>query len=437
MPPIQNTCSPGLGIRLDRNHHSYQPGDTIVGWVYRTSPVVCPDAAVKVSLHGATRTRMRSGVRWADTYQGQFTIIEGDKNKQELFRGPLHIDAASGSDQSRQEWPFAFTLPTHVDLSWFANSKHSREVYMPLSGGSIGVEPLPASFQKIQDGEYNEGIVEYYLRASLELRSKDAPDALAALLPIKILPSLPEKVPSFENSLQLNREPVPFQVPNFSLGSKPHLSKSQKMKNLLKSSSASQSTHEIHTWVPSVLQINDRRPIGFLLHITPTGKNAPELIEELAPTVQLKRFEVQIESLIGIKAETTYGSIDDGWKSNVDLTKHISPSFFSKIVIPSTEDLPPIDLGQMMNFHLPSFNMPDALSPSFSICNIKVEHTIHWQVDYEIAGRACKARGSQSLLLLPAADACYPPVDNQADSNVQLPPYQASAATAAPVYSKE
>uniref|UniRef100_A0A8H7TQ97 Arrestin-like N-terminal domain-containing protein n=1 Tax=Bionectria ochroleuca TaxID=29856 RepID=A0A8H7TQ97_BIOOC len=433
MPPIQNTCTLGLSIRLDKKHDRYRPGDTIIGWVYRTSPVVCPDAAVKVSLHGATRTRMRSGVRWADTYQGSFTIIEGEKNRQELFRGPLHI----GPDQSRQEWRFAFTLPTHIDLSWFANSKHSREFFMPASGGSVGVEPLPASFQKLEDGEYNEGIVEYYLRASLELRSKDHPDALDALLPIRILPSLPEKMPSFEDSLQLNREPVPFHVRNFTLGSKPHLSKSQKMKNLLKSSSASKSTHEIHTWVPSVLQINDPRPMGFLLHVTPTGENAPELIEKLAPTVRLKRVEVQIESLTGIKAETTYGSIDDGWKSNKDLTKNISPSFFSDIVIPSTEDLPPIDLGQMMDIHLPSPNMPDALSPSFSICNIKVEHTIHWQADYEIAGRACKTRGSQSLLVLPSADACHQPAESQEGSGAQLPPYQDSAATAAPEYTEE
>ncbi|CAH0023259.1 unnamed protein product [Clonostachys rhizophaga] len=433
MPPIQNTCTPGLGIRLDKKHDSYRPGDTIVGWVYRESPVVCPDAAVKVSLHGATRTRMRSGVRWADTYQGHFTIIEADKNKQELFRGPLHIDAAS----SWQEWRFAFTLPTHIDLSWFANSKHAREFFMPVSGSSVGVEPLPASFQKLEDGEYNEGIVEYYLRASLELRSKDHPDAQDALLPIRILPSLPEKVPSFEDSLQLNREPVPFHVPNFTLGTKPHLSKSQKVKNLLKSSSASQSTHEIHTWVPTVLQVNDPRPLGFLLHVTPTGENASELIEKLAPTVRLKRVEVQIESLTGIKAETTYGSIDDGWKSTKDLTKHIPPSFFSDIVIPSTEDLPPIDLGQMMDIHLPSPDMPDALSPSFSICNIKVEHTIYWQVDYEIAGRPCKARGSQRLLVLPSADACHPPAGSQEGSGEQLPSYHWKSAAATQVYSKK
>ncbi|VUC37412.1 unnamed protein product [Clonostachys rosea] len=435
MPPVPNTCTPDLGIRLNREDCIYRPGETIVGWVYRTSNIAS-EAAVKVSLHGASRTRMRSGVRWADKYQGQFDIFQGDKNRQNVFQGPLYIGKGDNGEEKGQEWPFAFKLPTHVDFSWVADKKYGREYFKPI-GGAIGKEPLPGSFE-MSDGDYNEGLVEYYLRATFELQNRGKPESQGAILPIRIVASAPEKAASdVDNSLHLSKSTMSVTISDLSLTQsepKPQLSTSQKVKNMLRSSSTG--THikcELQTWAPTVLQIDDPKPLSFLLHAEITWPKMSQLTEQMAPTVRVVFVEVGIESVVDIKTETTFGSIDDCLKSYKSLTKHITSSHISDITIPSAEKLPPIDIGHAVDIRLHSSSLSDTLSHSFSICNIKAEHILHWRIECEIEGRSCKTSGSQPIVILP------PPVDRQSGSDLvaKLPSYQYAVATAAPMYEME
>ncbi|CAH0044391.1 unnamed protein product [Clonostachys solani] len=435
MPLIPNTCTPDLGIRLDREDNIYRPGETVLGWVYRTSHVVS-EASIKVSLHGVSRTRMRSGVRWADKYQGQFDIFQGDKNRQSVFQGPLHIGKGDDREELGQEWPFAFKLPTHIDFSWVADKKYGREYFKPI-GRAIGREPLPGSFE-MSDGDYNEGLVEYYLKATLELQRGGKSESQAAILPVRIVASAPEKAGSdVDNSLQLSKSIMSVEISDLSLTPsepKPQLSTSQKLMNILRSSSTgTQIQCELQTWAPAVLQIDDPKPLSLLLHAKTTWPRMSQLAEKMAPAVRVNFVEVGIESVVDIKTETTFGSIDDCLKSYKSLTKHIPSSYFSDITIPSAEKLPPIDVGHAVDIRLQSSSLPDTLSHSFSICNIKADHILHWRIECEIEGRSCKTSGSQPIVILP------PAVERQAGSDfiAELPSYQCAVATAAPMYEME
>jgi hypothetical protein len=153
MPQTFSTSRPQLGIRLEGNQ-SYSPGDTIIGYVYRKTRAVSPNSTVSISLSGRTKSKMvvRRGNNNSSTYRGRFNLIPRTGYSPTIFKGPLHIRG----DGDEAVWPFAITLPKHVDPASYSGADQ-KESYLPLqkrdydlpstytlrtSGSTEGIPPL-------------------------------------------------------------------------------------------------------------------------------------------------------------------------------------------------------------------------------------------------------------------------------------------------------
>ena len=415
MPQTTVLTSPGLSIRLEGTQDGYSPGDTIVGYVHRKVSIVSPDAVVKIYLHGRSKSKMTvSHGQSTSRYRGRFNLIAPTYG-QKIFEGTLHIPP--GEEQS---WPFAVTLPTHVDHKYLAPGVPQEQSYLNLDKKNVVTHPLPSSFAVHQSGFATnmEGFVEYVLEAKLQYAKASTRESCEAQLPIRVTRKmLDPPIADF----QLKRWQQFQSITSWHLIPEMETAKltfSQKTKKMFGTSSVPVFKFQLQVDVPSVLQLDNPNHFQFKVRAVPSWEGSSEVLRDVYPKIRLTSLVVQIESHTEIICEGTM------WPHTAD-TKHtvsvpMNGVLFRKepVYIPCNKDWPALDLGELLNMRISSRE----LSPNFTTYNIKRTHSLYWKLEVDVVGESTGGSGTRMIKILPASDERGAPAYSQGGESSSAPP---------------
>ncbi|KAG5795640.1 hypothetical protein H9Q69_005319 [Fusarium xylarioides] len=381
MPQTSPSMSPALGIRLEGNQRSYSPGDTIIGCVYRKSPIVSPDSSVTISLSGRAKSKIvihRASTNSTASYRGCFNLIPESACSQKIFQGPLHIE--SGGDE--QTWPFAITLP---------KSHSTIDLYT---------------------GE-TEGFVEYFVKATLRATAKGHVDMTEAVLPFNVINLSPDP-PVADFGLKGSRSRQTMSSYRLVPGMEDvKLSFSQKMKQSFSTSSVPEFVYNLLVDVPTVIQLENPTPIPFKLRVVPDLNATSEIIRQIPQKVKLTSVSMRIVSSTEVISEGTLFSQTNEKREEVDLCDESAINRIQgDIYVPCTDEEPPLDIGAILGLRLEQLRPGSAhrpsslakLNPTFTTYNIRHSHRLTWKVIGEIAGERFSALGAVPLKILMPSD---------------------------------
>ncbi|RBQ79286.1 hypothetical protein FVER14953_09956 [Fusarium verticillioides] len=407
MPQTGPSMSPELGIRLEENQHSYSPGDTIIGYVYRKSPVVSPDSSVTISLSGRAKSKIvihRASTNTTTSYRGRFNLIPESACSQNIFQGPLHIE--SGGDE--QTWPFAITLPKYVDPRYLQGGRQDQS-YLPL-GATDHI--LPSTFTLRSIGE-TEGFVEYFMKATLRATAKGHVNVTEAVLPFDVINLSPDP-PIADFGLKGSRSRQTMSSYRLVPGTEDvKLSFSQKIKQSFSTSSVPELVCNLLVDVPTVIQLENPTPIPFKLRVVPDLNATSEIIRQIPQKVKLTSVSMRIVSSTEVISEGTLFSQTNEKREENDLCVESAMNRIQgDIYIPCTDEGPPLDIGAILGLRLEQLrpgspHRPSSLvklNPTFTTYNIRHSHRLTWKVIGEIAEERFSALGAVPLKILMPSD---------------------------------
>ncbi|CVL02486.1 uncharacterized protein FMAN_00015 [Fusarium mangiferae] len=407
MPQTGPSMSSALGIRLEGNQNSYSPGDTIIGCVYRQSPIVSPDSSVTISLSGRAKSKIvihRAETNNAASYRGRFNLIPESACSQKIFQGPLHIE--SGGDE--QTWPFAITLPKHVDPKDLQGGRQEHS-YLPL-GATDHV--LPSTYTLRALGE-TEGFVEYFVKATLRVTGKGHIDTTEAVLPFNVINLSPDP-PIADFGLKGSRSRQTMSSYRLVPGMENvKLSFSQKIKQSFSASSVPEFAYNLLVDVPTVIQLENPTPIPFKLRVVPDLSATSEILKEIPQKVKLISVSMRIVSSTEVICEGTLFSQTNEKREEIDLCVESALNRIQDdIYIPCTDEGPPLDIGAMLGLRLEQLrpgtpHRPSnlvKLNPTFATYNIRLSHRLTWKVIGTIAGERFSALGAVPIRILMPSD---------------------------------
>ncbi|KAF7554445.1 hypothetical protein G7Z17_g2913 [Cylindrodendrum hubeiense] len=410
MPQTSLRSSGILGIRLQHGQISYAPGDTITGCVFRTSKTVSPKASVTISLHGRTKslTSESRGMGASVTYRGRFNLVNSSRSKQRIFHGPLHIPNAG----QEQAWPFAITIPTHVDHTTLGSTPRDQS-YLPLDSGDFATRPLPSTFTLNHNGFTCdlEGFVEYFLKAELRLIEKGSEVVVDAILPFNVVvlnpgpPIVDFKTKAFRGSCVVSSYRL---VPG---NEDAQLSFSQKTKQLFATTNVPKFGLTLHIDFPTVIQLENLNPVPFLIRLAPDWHRTSQDVQGIPQKARLTRLSMKIVAATEIRCEGTFSPHHEDTKMQSDLDIASAIGHLGRdIYIPCTEESPPVNVGEMINLRIGYHGRlgqrysHEALGPSFKTYNIRQSHSLNWAISLEMAGQSFKVSSSTPLTILPPSD---------------------------------
>ncbi|KAF5716823.1 hypothetical protein FMUND_6119 [Fusarium mundagurra] len=387
MPQTGPSMSSKLGIRLEGNQRSYSPGDTIIGCVYRKSPVIV--------IHRANNTT---------TYRGRFDLIPESACSQKIFQGPLHIE--SGGDE--QTWPFAIKLPKHVDPRYLQGGGQD-ESFVPL-GATDHVLPSTYTLRALGN---TEGFVEYFLKATLRVTRKGHIDMTEAVLPFNIINLSPDP-PIADFGLKGSRSRQTISSYRLVPGMEDvKLSFSQKVKQSFSASSVPEFVYNLLVDVPSVIQLENPTPIPFKLRVVPDSNGTSEIIKQVPQKIKLLSVSMRIASSTEVICEGSLYPHTKERREEIDLCVESAINRIQDdIYIPCTDEGPPLDIGAILGLRLEqsrpgSLHRPSSLpklNPTFTTYNIRHSHRLTWKVIGEIAGERFSALGAVPLKIVMPSD---------------------------------
>ncbi|KAJ3524500.1 hypothetical protein NM208_g12040 [Fusarium decemcellulare] len=425
MPQTTTAASPALGIRLE-DGPTYAPGDTICGVVYRKAPAVSPKCTVTIQLAGRAKSKIvvSRGNNSSSTYRGRFNLIPKQGNHHKIFQGPLHVTGQN----DEQVWPFAVTLPTHVNPSYLG-ALDQESAYIPLSTTN---HPLPSTFTLHTSG-FTEGFVEYFLHAQLSMMRDSRYTSAESTLPIKVN-SLNPDPPIADFSLRLSR--ISQLVTSYRLVpgmEDAKLSFSQKMKQTFSTSSVPEFSFTLEVEVPTKLQLDNPTPLPFRVRAVPKWDKTSDVIKEIPQKIRLTHASLRICSSTEVICE---GSLYPHTKDKimeVDLNVNQALKMHeNEIYIPCTDEWPPLDVGELANLHVSRQRgrAYGSLTENFTTYNIKHTHMLKWALRAEVAEETVDAMGATHLKLLPASDDRNQPRAEAGSSSQEVqPPLEQRAAS--------
>ncbi|KAF4428940.1 hypothetical protein FACUT_9203 [Fusarium acutatum] len=405
MPQTVLSMSSALGIRLEGDQRSYSPGDTIIGCVYRKSPVVSPDSSVTISLAGRAKSKIViHRTNSTSTYRGRFNLIPESAYSQKIFQGPLHIE--SGSDE--QTWPFAITLPKHVDPRRLQGGGQDQG-FLPL-GATDHVLPSTYTLRAVGN---TEGFIEYFVKATLRVTGQGRIDMTEAVFPFNVINlSLDPPIADFGLKGSRNRRTVSSYrlVPGMEDAK---LSFSQKMKQSFSTSSVPEFVYDLLVDVPTVIQLENPTPIPFKLRVVPDFNGTSDIIKETPQKAKLSSVSIRIVSSTEVICEGTLVPHRKEKREEIDLCVESAISRIQgDIYIPCMDEGPPLDIGVILGLRLeqlrPGSPHPPSsltkLNPTFTTYNIRHSHRLTWKVIGEISGERFSALGAVPLKILMPSD---------------------------------
>lgn len=429
--------SPFLGIEFDDNREFYFPGDTIIGRVNRKSRIVCPDARIRISLHGRAKSKMVSGANSHQTYRGRFALLDGRRHSQVIFSGPLHIAA---DDREGQEWPFAMTIPTHCD-PLTAQSFSEQDTFVPVHRDCSSAEELPPSMAATSSysGRF-EGFIEYFIRADLTTRGNSNMDMHTAIMPFQIRrcqagpPIVDFKLRRVPCSRSLSSQRL---IPGMENA---ELSKSQRMKKFFGTSSVPSMAFRFEVDSPSVIQLDSPEAMPFRLQATPDWDKSSEIIRNVPQMIKVTGLTLKIRQITEIRCEGTISTHEDQTDDTMEI--HFDePLRQTPVEFLCTDQCPRIDIGAAIGLRIGPYgaigikkgfiNAGTCLYPDTVIYNIRVAHKMTWLLKLEVAGEEMELRanrGERPVIILAESDdrepfsAAPPPlVTERADSWIRPP----------------
>ncbi|RYP50910.1 hypothetical protein DL768_003670 [Monosporascus sp. mg162] len=430
MPQTLAQASPNLEILLDGARNSYRAGDTISGRVSRTAPLVASHARLAIQLCGRTKSKMvvSRGQAGTSTYRGRFNLFNSERNKRDLFEGPIHIEADGGN----QDWGFTLTVPSGPDPSAVVAGNDQKFSYLPLGHHDIQTHPLPPVF-------YTSGFfisttyhcfVEYFLEAKLHISAAGGDEQVQrAVVPLSILPL---STPDILTEFPLTKQSFLCRISTyrFTHGEEAGgLSLGQKTREFFGSSKVPQFTFSLQVEHPVVLQVENSINIPFRLLVLPDYDQTSEAIRDSPHTVTLTSmtFEIKVSTKLICRGTLSPHTADQTRKVGADLKSAIDQRH-EPIVLPSGDKAEPLDVGDLLQLNLTSLisrgvrallkRQTARLYPSFTTYNIKNAHKLRWTLTVMAAGVTTEVSSEADLTLLPGPLGELPPYEE----NEELPP---------------
>ncbi|SPJ70307.1 uncharacterized protein FTOL_00035 [Fusarium torulosum] len=405
MYPASLRINDSLGIRLDRV--SFVPGDTITGYVFRKTPIVCPDTIIQLCVHGNARSR--SGASKA-----AFDLLYFKEHYAILHNGPLHIE--NGNEGAR--WDFSITLPHRVDPR--LNRRHGYGFYIPLDSRP----ELPASYRFQGYGE-GDAFVAYHVGVTLYLNIHGGTEELSAVHPFTIERFHPGP-PLVDFAVERWRYHRGVKSRLLIPGEEDaKLSLRQSFKQSFTMAKDPEFKFDFYVQLPTVIQLDAPTPIPFRMLLSPNWGATSEIIrdvpQEVKPVsikcwvVTHTQFILEKSSVVDRITETDLGLV------------HAINDLNTRIRIPCTTVWRPIDIGEMVNLRIgkgtgfPRDDTQPKLTHSFCTFNIKVKHKLRWAVKCDIQGERFLVDGISDLVItMPssgrvAGSGSIGPIDSLAD----------------------
>ncbi|PKS09628.1 hypothetical protein jhhlp_004247 [Lomentospora prolificans] len=408
MPSTTKLIGPPLGIRLQGELSTYAPGDTIIGTVYRTAPIVSTRSVVKITLHGRAKSKMvvSRGQGGSKTYRGRWTVVQDTET---LFDGPLHIEIRG----TGMEWPFAITIPETSNPKWIRYS-NPKESFIPVGPEDVGSHPLPATFAACRVGFSTnmECFVEYYLQASIQNTRDGSVHTQEATFPIAMQNFHPgPPIADF----QIRRQAMFCSVSSYRLVpgmENGNLSWGQATRHFFKFSKVPNYNFKFVVDTPTVIQLDNPLPMPFTLRAIPNWDQTSEIIRDVHQDIKLELVSLSLKSYTGILCEGTFmpHSVDTSQKHHL-LTNYAFSAAGAQVFVPCTHDAPSVDIGGLINLRINARGLVGQkypalfpIHPTFTTYNIKHTCFLHWHVLLSIRGESVKRTGEHMVTILPPSD---------------------------------
>jgi hypothetical protein len=383
MYPPSLKISDSLGIHLDRE--SYVPGDTIIGHVFRKTPIICPYSIIQLCVHGNARSR------WGLS-KSSFGLLYFQDHYAILHRGPLHIE--SGSEGAR--WHFNITLPHRVDPRLNMRHEYGCDITSDLR------PELPASYKFQGNGEV-DAFVQYHVAVRLYVKGHGRTETVGAVHPFTIERFHPGP-PLVEFAVERWRYHRGVNSRLLIPGVKDvKLSLRQSFKQSFTMPKDPDFKFDFYVELPMAIQLDGPTPIPFKMLVSPNWAETSEIIRDVPQEVKLMsiqcwivthtQFILEKSSVVDRTAETDLGLV------------HAINDLNTTIRIPCTTAWRPIDIGEMINLRIgkgtgfPRDDTQPKLTHSFSTFNIKVKHKLRWSVKCDIQGERFLAEGISHLVI--------------------------------------
>lgn len=394
------------------------------------------DGLLTICLNGRAKSLILVSVlnNTTNTYRGRFNLLDTSINTDKIFQGPIHIPKS----EEEHVWPFAIKIPTNVDPT-AADPASQILSRLPADSESITSGPLPSSFEVETHGNRSTtmGFVEYFLRAELQLTGQGSVDVSEALFPIII-----QSMHPYPSIVDFKLQPIisTRSISSFRLlpgNEKSGPSFSQRTKKLFGSSKVPGLCFNAQVDFPSVIQIDNPKPIPFTIRLTPDSTKCTENIRGASQKFKLTRITMKIVAKTQMFGEGVTRSHEADTTEELDLDPMgLFDGLDGPIFISCSEKSPRVDIGEILNLRIgrqgrPGQKSPGTLYPSFRTYNIVHTHSMTWGFGLELAGENIMIHASKPLVILPpsndkAAASSAPAYSPPAGASKDAPPQQTS-----------
>jgi hypothetical protein len=396
MDPTQTTGSDQLKISVAAPPlWTYIAGDSIIGSVNRCPHVVVPDAIISIALIGHARTSIERDARnSAKKYHGVWELFEFAP--QILYRGP--VPKAGSSDTDMITIPFEINIPKTTSLP--ALDDHAQaESFIPLHAGYIAQHPLSGSFSSEWPGA--KSCIDYHLQAQMQYMQDGSPQIYRATAPIILgHPTVDPSTICFalqrrsiSSRVSGNRMLPSSQNENLSL-----MQKTQKMFSLSKKPGF---YFTVDMLMPLHIQLDNPTPFPLILRVVPQEKGSEDVRKDIVQLIKINWMRLSISSQVEIVCKP------DGSSSCHKLPKdenvftqslgleQVFPELKEPIVTFSGPRDQQINIGNILQLVLRHDGLRSggkrlsqslSIQPSFVTFNIRLSHSLIWDMSLDIAG---------------------------------------------------
>lgn len=421
MPRTTETGNAALQIELaSPPGWTFTPGDTVIGTVLRTSPILTPDATVRLALVGRVKTKITTRASSSRSKYRARWLMLGSTTAQILFWGPLHLGAES--DGQGLSWSFSLDVPLRPAESAMGGY-HSEEGFLPLDKDGISQHTLPGSFFSQNRGwrTSSEGFVEYFLEAWLRYHHRGGQfEVHKATCPVTIKPYPPVVIPS-NDIIQRREIPRTIRSQRLLPGMEcADLTLKQKAQRLLGSSKVPEVHCVVEISWPRIIQLGSLVPIPLTLDIIPQPEKTSESIRDIGLV-----FRVNWVSMV-LKSTTTVLTPGDMRRLLTEDDSHSvyhylnlenefqdleSPMEFSAEEVKEPGEKNPVDLGKLFNLFLHSHGLSAGdrllasvppIQPDIFTYNLRHSHLLKLAVSLTIAGETFTVPLSTDVMILAA-----------------------------------
>ncbi|KAJ5999396.1 hypothetical protein N7451_007206 [Penicillium sp. IBT 35674x] len=399
----------------------YSPGDTIIGSVVRKSPIVSPEATLKIWLTGMTSVRiLRAGYMQLDSdhecYINKWTLLEPEEHL--VFSGPLHHPENSKEPLS---WSFSLPIPSKPK-AYIMDGHQLQATFVPFDQHHPAYNVLPGTLRTSCNGysPRSTAVIEYELHARLYYDRGGSKKAQFATVPITLRQS-----PGSADTLHISKGGSSYPTKVRSQRLLPELkdkelSIRQKTIKLFASSKVPVFWFKTIIESPPVVQVDNPHPLPISLSITTLIGNdrTSKSIEYIVQRVQINYVKILVKSSTTVIAPGGFTSSVHTGRQDSDVDLHFEDAFKdleSPLVLYSSgKASEPIDLGNLFQLVLRrdglhtngkrcSWTPIRPLYPDCCTFVLKHTHQFEYRVNLTIAGETQEVKVFVPVRIIEAA----------------------------------